>query len=104
MTKRKETLLLNIIENSGNIKKLLRENLSYKDISELVNKLAQDELLTYVDEKIVLTEKGKKYLTDNKHLLKETNKENWIKPENKSRIKKHERNFIYLPNQTELDF
>lgn len=104
MTKRKETLLLNIIENSGNLKKLLRENLSYRDISELTTKLVQDELLTYVDKKIILTKKGKIALTDNKHLLKETNKENWIQPENKSRIKKYERNFIYLPNQTELDF
>lgn len=104
MTKRKETLLLNIIENSGNVKKLLRENLSYRDISELTTKLVQDELLTYVEKKIVLTEKGKMALMDNNHLLKETNKENWIQPENKSRIKKHERNFIYLPNQTELDF
>jgi predicted transcriptional regulator len=104
MTKRKETLLLSIIKNSGSVKQLLRENLSYKDISELVTKLVQDELLIYIDEKIVLTEKGKKYLTKNKRLLKETNKENWIKPENKSRIKKHERNFIYLPIQTELDF
>lgn len=104
MTKRKETLLLNIIENTGNVKRLLRENLSYREISELTTKLVRDELLTYVNKKIVLTEKGKITLTDNKHILKETNKENWIQPEDKSRIKKHERNFIYLPNQTELDF
>ncbi len=104
MINRRETLLLNIIENSGNVKKLLRENLSYKEISELTAKLEQDELLSYVDKKIILTEKGKTALTDNKHLLKETNKELWIQPEDKSRIKKHERNFIYLPNQNELDF
>jgi predicted transcriptional regulator len=104
MTKRKETLILNMIEDSGNIKRLLRENLSYKEISEITNKLVEDELLSYVEKKIILTEKGKDVLSKNKFLIKETNKENWIQAENKSRIKIYERNFIYLPNQTELDF
>jgi predicted transcriptional regulator len=104
MTKRKETLILNMIEDSGNIKRLLRENLSYKEISEITNKLVEDELLSYVEKKIILTKKGKEVLSKNKLLIKETNKENWIQPENRSRIKKYERNFIYLPNQTELDF
>ena len=104
MTKRKEILILNMIEDSGNIKRLLREELSYREISEITNKLVQDELLTYVEKKIILTQKGKEILTENKHLIKETNKRNWIQPENRSRIKKHERNFIYLPNNTELDF
>lgn len=104
MTKRKETLILNMIEDSGNIKKLLRENLSYKEISEITNKLVEDELLSYVEKKIILTKEGKEILFKNKHLLKETNKENWIQPENISRVKIYERNFIYLPNQTELDF
>lgn len=104
MIKREEILMLNLIEDSGNVKRLLRENLSYKEISELISKLVQDELLTYVDKKIILTDKGKKKLNESKHLIKETNKELWIKPENKSRVKKIERNFIYLPNQTELDF
>ncbi|EGV42498.1 hypothetical protein BZARG_2200 [Bizionia argentinensis JUB59] len=104
MIKREEILMLNLIEDSGNVKRLLRENLSYKEISELISKLVQDELLTYVDKKIILTDKGEKKLNESKHLIKETNKELWIKPENKSRVKKIERNFIYLPNQTELDF
>ncbi len=96
--------MLNLIEDSGNIKRLLRENLSYKEISELISKLVKDDLLIYVDKKIILTQKGKKALTDGKQLIKETNKDLWIQPENKSRVKKFERNFIYLPNQTELDF
>jgi hypothetical protein len=53
MTKRKETLILNMIEDSGNIKRLLREDLSYKDISEITNKLVEDELLSYVEKKII---------------------------------------------------
>lgn len=104
MRKEEEILMLSIIENSGNIRKLLRANLSYREISELMNKLVQDKLLTYVGTKIVLTEKGKKDLKNYNHLIKKTIKENWIEPENKSRVKKYERNFIYLPNQTELDF
>lgn len=104
MTKRKEILILNMIENSGNVKRLLREDLSYREISDITNKLVQDELLSYIEKKIMLTEKGKEVLDENKLLIKEANKENWIQPENKSRVKKHERNFIYLPNQTELDF
>jgi predicted transcriptional regulator len=104
MTKRKETLILNMIEDSGNIKRLLRENLSYKEISEITNKLVEDELLSYVEKKIILTKKGKEVLSKNIHLIKETNKENWIQPENKSRIIKYERNFVYLPNLSELDF
>ncbi|WP_149304222.1 hypothetical protein [Pareuzebyella sediminis] len=104
MTKRKEILVLNMVENLGNVKRLLREGLSYREISDITNKLVQDELLSYYEKRIILTEKGKVVLDQNKLLIKETNKENWIQPENKSRVKKHERNFIYLPNQTELDF
>jgi len=104
MTKRKEALILNMIENSGNIKRLLREDLSFREISDITNKLVEDGLLSYVEKKITLTPKGKEVLVENQSLIKKTNKENWIQPENKSRVKKHERNFIYLPNQTELDF
>ena len=93
-----------MIENSGKIRRLLRENMSYREITEITNKLVEDELLLYKEKRILLTKKGKQVLIENIHLIKETNKENWIKPENESRIKKHERNFIYLPNQIELDF
>ncbi|UNY98356.1 hypothetical protein MQE36_14870 [Zhouia spongiae] len=104
MTKRKETLILNMIENSGNIRRLLREDISYREITEITNKLVEVELIKYDNKRILLTHKGKQVLAKNNHLIKETNKENWIKPENESRVKKYERNFIYLPNQTELDF
>lgn len=93
--------MLNLIADSGNVKRLLRENLSYREISELISKLAQDELLTYVDKKIILTEKGKKALSDCKHLIKETNKELWIQPENKSRVKKSKGiSYIYQIKQS----
>lgn len=104
MMKRQEVLLLSIIKNSGNIRRLTRENISFKEISDLTSKLVNEELIQYVERKIVLTKKGKQVLAQNIDQLKDTNKELWIKPENKSRIKKHERNFIYLPLQTELDF
>jgi hypothetical protein len=75
-----------------------------KPISELISKLVNEEYLTYIDKKIILTEKGNKALNEGKATIKETNKDLWIKPENFSRVKKFDKNFIFLPNQSELDF
>lgn len=104
MIRREEILLLDIIENSGNIKKLLRENISYKEISEIISKLVREELLCYIDKKIILTDIGKDMLKNGKNSIKETDKNLWIEAENESRIKIIEKNFIFLPNQKELDF
>lgn len=104
MINREEILLLHIIENSGNVKRLLREKLSYKDISELTTKLVKKGYLAYINKKIVLTDEGKEALKEGKPLIKETDKDLWIQPENSSRVKKFDKSFIFLPNQTELDF
>ena len=104
MISRQEVLLLDIIHNSGNIKKLLREKITYKEISELTTKLASDNYLTYIEKKIILTKSGRKALENGMGSLKETNKDLWIKPEIESRVSKIDKKFIFLPNQSELDF
>ncbi len=97
-------LLLNVIQNSGSVGRLLRENLSYKDVSELISKLVDDGLLEYVDRKLELTDEGKEILENGKDIIREANKDLWISPENISRVKKFDKSFIFLPNNTELDF
>lgn len=97
-------ILLHIIKTKGNIKRLLRENLTFKGISELIELAVIDELILYKDEKINLTEKGLKALENGETLIKKTNKKEWIQIESKSRISKLEKDFIFLPNQNDLDF
>ena len=104
MTKRNEILLLQIIEASGNFKRLTREGLTFKEITNLLIKLEEKEQITYHKGKIALTSIGKEELKTQISLIKNPNKEQWISPENKSRIKKYERNFIFLPLNSELDF
>lgn len=102
--RREEILLLNVIQNSGSVGRLLRENMTYKDISELITKLVDKGLLVYVDRRLELTGEGKEFLEKGRDIIRETNKKLWIKPENSSRVKKFDKSFIFLPNNTELDF
>ena len=97
-------ILLHIINTKGNIKRLLRENLKYKDISELIEQAVKNKLVLYKDEKISLTKKGLKFLKTGEELIKKTNKDEWIEKESKSQISKLEKDFIFLPNQNALDF
>ena len=52
MKDNKLTLLLHIIKSNGNINKLVREGVSFKEITNLTNNAIEKGYLTYENERI----------------------------------------------------
>lgn len=97
-------ILLTVIKNNGDVKRLIREGLSYKDVAEMTNKAISDGLIVYDNDLISLSEKGREtYLMLDKK-LKIIDKSKWIEPENKSRTSILDKNDVFLPNQNDLSF
>jgi len=97
-------ILLDIIYRNGSISRLTKNGLSFDQIPELINDLIEEKLIQYFNEKIVLTEDGLLELKKLEIIYKSTFKEDWIKPDEKSKVVKLEKNFIFVPNQNELKF
>lgn len=97
-------ILLSVIKNNGDIKRLKREGISYKKIAQLTQKSIESNLITYSENLIELSKSGLEKLKDLEIQYKEKNKELWIENEKESIIPKLEKDFIFLPNQNELLF
>ena len=97
-------ILLSVIKNNGDIKRLKREGISYQEIAQLTQKSIETNLIIYTDDLIELSESGLSKLKELETLYKEKNKEFWIENEKESKIPKLEKDFIFLPNQNELLF
>jgi hypothetical protein len=104
MNKKQYVSLLNIIETNGNVNKLRRQKLSFKQIAQLIDDAISWEYLSVKDDRISLTTIGKEFLKENESLLKIKNKKDWIEPDFKSRITPIDKNDVFLPNQNELSF
>jgi len=97
-------ILLTVIKNNGDIRRLKREGIEYLEIAELTNQIISGQLAKYTDDTIILTAEGETKLVELEKTIKKTKKENWIEREIKSKISKLDKNFIFLPNQNELEF
>lgn len=104
MKENKLTVLLHIIKTNGNINKLIREGVSFKEIASLTNDAIEKGYLTYENEKIFVTIEGIEFLTKTSEIIKKTNKEDWIEKDFKSKVKQIDKNSIFLPRQNELSF
>ena len=104
MKDNKLTLLLHIIKSNGNINKLVREGVSFKEITNLTNNAIEKGYLTYENERIFVTEKGNDFLNQTTEAIKKTKKNEWIEKDLKSQVKRIDKNFIFLPRQNELTF
>ena len=104
MIKENKLLILNTISKGGSVRKLIHEGLTFRKISTLLEELVDEDLLQYKDERISLTANGSKFLKDGFFSIKKSNKEDWIEPEQRSKILKIRDDFIFLPLQSELDF
>jgi hypothetical protein len=98
------TLLLNLVNKKGNILRLRREHLSFKQIVELTDDAVARGLIAYSDKKIGLTEKGVTMLAENEHLIKKMNKAEWIELDIKNKTKPFPKNEVFLPSRNELSF
>ena len=86
MKENKLTILLHIIKNNGNVNKLVREGVSFKEITSLTNEAIEKEYLTYENEKISVTDKGTEFLKQTIEVIKKTNKNEWIEKDLKSQV------------------
>lgn len=96
--------LLSVVKNNGDIQRLRREGLEYIEIAELTNEAIKQKYLLFEENKLQLTDKGDFKLNHLGESLRKYDKSNWIEKEEESKIPKLDKNFIFLPNQKELDF
>jgi hypothetical protein len=97
-------LLLNAIKKNTDIKRLVREGLSYSDIARLTKDAISNGLVDYEKDKIQLSEKGVSVFEELKDNYKRTNKKEWIEKDLKSQIPRIDKNTIFVPRQNELTF
>ena len=97
-------LLLEIILNKGDARRLVMEGLDYKEIGELTTLALQEELILFDNNTLILSTKGTDRYNADLKTFKKVNKDEWILPDNKSRISKIDKNTIFLPRQDELTF
>ena len=93
-----------MIKNNGDIKRLVREGISYQKIAELTNEAILKKLVTYNNDNIELSELGNSKFEEIKNNYKKTNKEEWIEKDKKNQIARIEKNNIFVPSQNELSF
>ncbi len=97
--------LLYVLKFNGTLTKLVRNEVSYIDIVNNIKNLTNENILTYVNQKITLTKKGEDLLEKLAITYKSKNKEEWIIKESKSKLdKKLEIDFVYLPDQNKIFF
>ena len=96
--------LLDIILKNGSINRLTREGVELEQIADFINILTSENFIEYKNEKIKLTSTGLKELKKLEIIFKKTTKSEWILPDEKNRIAKLEKSFIFVPKQNELLF
>lgn len=104
MDNKKTVLLLRVLHEDGDINILRHHNMSFREIAELVEHNVKEEFLTDSGDKISLTERGMEYLKNNIGLVKERDKSKWIEPDKKNKIRKIDRDEVFLPTQNALSF
>lgn len=104
MNEKEIYLLLNAIKKNTDIKRLVREGLSYSGIARLTNDTISNELVIYEKDNIQLSKKGEELYEQIKDNYKRTIKKEWIEKEKKNRIDKMDKDFIFVPRQNELTF
>ncbi|WP_294278495.1 hypothetical protein [uncultured Chryseobacterium sp.] len=97
--------LLYVLKFNGSLTKLIRNEINYIDIVNTIKSLTNENIVSYINQKITLTEKGEKLLEELSLTYKSKNKEEWIKKESKSRLdEKLDLDFVYLPDQNKIFF
>jgi len=97
-------LLLNIVKNNGDIKKLTRLGVKFRAIAELTESFINSELIKYDNGVISITEKGLDSITNLEGKYKQFDKNSWIEPKNDCKISTIDKDFVFLPMQDELHF
>lgn len=97
-------ILLNVIKTNGDIRKLKREGIDYKRIAELTKQAITEGLVKFDNNTASLSAEGELKIKHLENEYKVKDKNQWIDQENKSKVPKLEKDFIFLPNQNEIHF
>lgn len=90
-------LLLQIINNNGNVNNLIQNGYSYSQILSKIEKLFNQNYVELLDNRYVLTKLGNKYLCNLNNKLGRKGLYKYVSPELKYRKKKMNINEIYIP-------
>lgn len=106
MEKENLYILLDVIFRNGSIKRLARKGVDYNEIANQTQLAIKNELVSYDEERVTLTPKGLELLKELELAYKKTTKSEWIEKDEKNRLDKNrrEKNFIFVPRQSELNF
>lgn len=97
--------LLHIIKFNGNIRRLIRTDVTYIQIVDNIKSLTLENFLYYNNETLSLTDTGNSLLETLAAQYKIKNKDKWIEKEFKSKLNnKIDIDFVYLPDQNALYF
>ena len=97
--------LLHIINNNGNIRRLIRNDITFIQIIDNIKELTFKGVLFYKDGKLSITEEGLKIFEELSIQYKNVDKDKWIEKEIKSKLEnKIEIDFVYLHDQNKLYF
>jgi len=97
-------ILLHIINSNGNINRLIREGLTYKNITNLTSFAIETGYLSYENERVLLTKEGLQFLENERGRITKRNKNEWIQKDIKSQTPLLDKSVLFLPNQNELTF
>lgn len=97
-------ILLDIIFRNGSIRRLARKGVGYNQIAIQTQAAIKNGFVGYSNERVVLTEKGIELHKKLEKTYKRTKKEEWIEKDERSRIDKRDKDFIFVPRQNELSF
>lgn len=95
-------LLLKIVSNDTDTSLLMKQGLTYAQISILINKTISDGYLEETENlELALTQKGRDVLENTSKRLNGSQKQNWISREEQHKTDKHNLADVYLPTLEE---
>jgi hypothetical protein len=97
-----KVLLLKIIKFNGDVDPLLKIGYEYSQITKFIKDEIDAANAEYRNGTLTITEKGNFLIEQIVKKRKDSSK--WIEPEVESKIDAISKDFIFLPNQNDLDF
>ncbi|MDR3693540.1 hypothetical protein [Mucilaginibacter sp.] len=95
-------ILLSNVVNNGKINSLIDLGLNFKEIANLTDFAIQEGFIVINADQIELSDSGIEKLKELRKNRKNIPQKEWIVAEEKSRILKITKDFIFLPRQDEL--
>lgn len=97
-------MLLYITHKKTSVIRMTRKGITFTEIANQTQKCMEEGLMINQDNKIELTESGIRLLEDLKKEFKNINKDQWIEKDFQNKIERIDKNAIFVPRQSELNF